>query len=224
MKKIYPIIMSALCALVLPAVARAQYYSIARQATDLVSTALAGGVNYKGYVDAGYTMGVGNRQADILEFTTTQGIQYRQWFFMGAGMGVDVLFSHADEGYGPGVWSPGYAANKKYTTTSAMIPLYTSFRFTAGSPQSVSFFADVRLGAAFLVGKSYVRVGKGYISNSECFYLRPTVGVRFPVNSKNSRQAVNLGVTYQLLTNEYWYSSSSNTVLSSIGVNVGFEW
>lgn len=219
MKKLFTLIASLSTLFATSSTADAQYYAIARQATDLVTTAITGGINYKGYVDVGYTAGVGSRKADILEFTTTQGIQYNKWFFMGAGMGVDVLFSHVDDGYGM-----GFPGNKSYSTTAAMIPLYTSFRFTPGSSKTASFYADVRLGASFLIGKSYVKVGKGYLSNSECFYLRPTVGVHFPINDKKPSQALNLGLSYQLLTNEYWYGSSSNTVLNSVGVTLSYEW
>lgn len=225
MKKIYTAAIVALTA-VAPLAAGAQYYGMVNQATDMVRTALTGGLNYKGFVDASYTAGVGNRRADLLELTTTQGFQYSSWFFMGIGMGVDVMFAHSDPGYGPGQsgWAPGYDTSRSYTSTGVMIPLYTSFRFTTGIQNPVAFFADIRVGASFLVGRDYIRIDRGYLSNSECFYLRPTIGVRIQTDSSHPRRAINLGVNYQLITSNYRYSYSNSTALSSVGVSIGYEW
>ncbi len=72
--------------------ASAQYYQIANQIPQMLQPALSGSLNYKGFVDASYVKGIGQRNADFLELTTTQGFQYSSWFFMGVGAGVK-LFS-----------------------------------------------------------------------------------------------------------------------------------
>lgn len=208
--------------------ANAQYYEIANQIPGLIQPALSGSSSYKGFVEASYLFGMGNAKADFLEFSTTQGFRYSDWFFMGVGAGVDVMFSQPDDDWGHG-WNDGgydsdHSVYKSSRTTSAMIPLYSDFRFNIGGMTSPSFYADIRLGAAFLIGKDYVRIGNGYITNQQYFYLRPSVGVRVPVNSKNPKQAVNFGVTYQLLTSDYWNGYGRNTTLSSLGVNASFEW
>ena len=58
----------------------------------------------------------------------------------------------------------------------------------------------------------------------EYFYLKPSMGLRVPVSSKNTSQALNFGVTYQLLTSNYWYNSRNNVTLNALGVNVSYEW
>ena len=58
------------------------------------------------------------------------------------------------------------------------------------------------------------------------FYFRPSIGVRIPINSQNPKQAVNVGLTYQLLTsnNNYTYWHDNSVTLNNLGLTVGFEW
>lgn len=200
-----------------PIASRAQFYQIANQLPGLISPALTGGLNYKGYVDASYVAGLGNTSADFLGFSTSQGFRYKSWFFMGVGIGVDVAMSHTgDDFYRP--------SNYSYTSTGVMIPVFTDFRFNVGNTAKATFFADVKIGASFLMGNSYLAINNGYLSNRQYFYLKPAVGVRIPVG-KNGKQGVNVGVTYQLLTSNYWYGSShTSPTLNSLGATVGFDW
>lgn len=214
----------ALAAVCLAIPARAQYGQIANQIPQLIQPALSGSLNYKGFVEAGYTAGLGNKRADILDFSTVQGFRYSNWFFMGVGAGVDVMFSHSN--------TPDYSDYPEYdnywnhsnTTTACMIPLFSDFRFNIGGTTGVSFFADVRIGVSLLLGNKYVAVGDGYVTNREFFYLKPSLGLRIPLSSTNSRQAMNIGITYQFLTTDYWYLGANNTSLNSLGANISFEW
>ncbi|MBO4965634.1 MAG: hypothetical protein J6C81_05145 [Muribaculaceae bacterium] len=212
-------------AALIPAKASAQYYEIANQIPNLLSPMLSGSMNYRGTVEASYLKGVGDNQADFLDFSTVQGFQYKSWFFMGVGLGVDVMFSHPNDNWGED-WNNGSYLEHGITTTSVMIPLFTDFRFNIGNKfnSKPSFFIDLRLGATFLVGKDYVKINDGYLTNSEAFYLRPTMGVRIPVNKEKPKQAVNLGVSYQLITSDYWNGWNNDVTLNSLGVTASFEW
>lgn len=209
--------------------ANSQYYDIANQIPSLLSPILSGSGRYKGYVDAQYLKGVGSNRADILGFSTSQGYQYNSWFYMGAGLGVDILFAHQNDNWGSN-WgngnSSGINPEHSSTTTGVMIPLFSDFRLTvpAKKASSPSFFADLRLGASFLIGKDYIRINNGYLTNSEYFYLRPSVGVRIPVNKNHPRQAVDVGITYQLLTSNYWSGWTNSVTLNSLGITAAFEW
>lgn len=211
-------------------VAQAQYYQMANQLQQLITPALSRSLNYKGFVDASYLKGVGNRNADYLEVTTTQGFKYADWFFMGVGAGVEVVFSNPKTQFTdwgnpmPGMDFDGIDPHKGHTKTGWVIPLFTDFRFNIGKPSDVGFFIDLRLGCSFLLSDKYLEIGDGYMTNTECFYLRPSLGMRIPVSNVNPRQAVNIGVSYQLTTSDYWYYHSSSTTLNAIGVNIGFEW
>lgn len=211
-------------ALLSSASASAQFYEIANQIPQLITPALTGGFNYRGFVDAGYNRGVGENKADFVELTTTQGFQYSNWFFMGVGIGVQAIMTNPNGNGSEWNSRPGsFDSNRGHCKTGCMIPLYSDFRFNIGREQSSSFFIDLRIGASFLMSNNYLEIGNGYLTKSECFYFKPTMGISVPL-SENGRQAVNIGVSYLLTTNSYWYNSYSNVSLSSIGVSVGFQW
>lgn len=204
--------------------ASAQYYELANQLPQLLRPALSGSWQYKGFVDATAMAGLGHNRANILSVSTSQGFQYTSWFYMGVGLGVDVAFSNYDGSLSradvPGYWEHG--ANK----TGAMLPLFTDFRFTfGGASNELSAFIDLRLGATFLLGNNYPEFGNGYLSNDGQFYLRPSVGLCIPVNSSNSKQAVDLGITYQLITsaNNYTWGGRGMS-LNALGFTIAYEW
>lgn len=207
---------------------RAQYYEIANQLPNLISPALSGSFNYTGYVEASGVAGVGHNRANFIGISTTQGFRYANWFFMGAGIGVDVamaqqndiISSHPDN---PSHQPPFYGHST--SKTKAMIPVFSDFRFNIGDRAKTSFFIDLKLGAAWMLGSSYLRMNDACMDNSAQFYMRPSLGVRIPVNSNNCSQAFNIGLTYQLLTSDDNYGWYDNGVtLSNFGVTLAYEW
>jgi hypothetical protein len=193
--------------------------------TNVALPAIRQGNGYKGYLEADCTIGVGNYRSNFLTLATSQGYKFTDWFYMGAGIGVDLLWSTVNTGWGND-WAtsnPDWAAHEK-TSSAVMIPVFTDFRFNIGSPKGISFFADVRLGASFLVTNSDLRINEGYITNNEYFYLRPSIGIHIPVNPEKNTSAFNIGISYQLLTANYWDSWQRNTTLNALGVNASYEW
>lgn len=234
MKKLITILSSVLIAAAGSAgTAKAQLYEIANQLPQLISPALSGSFNYRGYLEAAYLQGMGDTRANFLDFSTSQGFRYSSWFFMGVGIGADILFSdYGDDNkiprYGTtgGYYGPNsdFDYNHSSRTTAVMIPIFTDFRLNIGGTASASMFIDLKIGCSFLCSKDYIRINNGYLTNQEYFYLRPSVGVRIPMGGKDSKTAMNLGVTYQLLTSNYWSSWSRNITLNSLGANLSFEW
>lgn len=219
MKKNRIILIFALVVLFLPGHVKAQYTSIVNQAANMLQTAVLGGARYKGYVDATYTAGFGNLRANFLGISTTQGFQMNSWFYMGAGLGVDYVYSHIEN-----EWHGTVGSNDRGVRSSgAMVPIFTDFRFNIGSQKSASFFIDIKAGGEFLIGKNYLSIENGYISGSEYFMLRPSLGVRIPL-SQSGKQALNIGLTYQLLTCNYWYNYRNNGTINSIGGTISFDW
>lgn len=205
--------------------ASAQYYEIANRLPSLIQPALSGSMNYKGFIEGGYSKTFGNYDADFLEFSTSQGFQYSSWFYMGVGIGVDVLFAHKNDNWGDNWNGEDYGKNYGTMTTAAMLPLFTDFRFNfGGGNNSASFFIDLKLGCSFLLSNKYIEIGDGYLTNQQYFYLRPSIGIRIPTNSNNPKQAFDIGINYKLLTSNYWNSWSRNITLNGIGVNVAYEW
>ena len=203
----------------------AQYYQMANQLQQMIRPALTGGLNYKGFVDASYLQGFGDRNASFAEISTTQGFKYADWFFMGVGAGVEVVMTNPQTQFSDwGGVTDDFDRHKGHSKTGWIIPLYTDFRFNIGKPSDIGFYIDLRLGASFLLSDRYLEIGDGYLTNSECFYFRPSIGMRIPMSMTNTRQALNIGISYQLMTSNYWYYHSSDITLKSIGVTIGFEW
>ncbi|MCM1028685.1 MAG: hypothetical protein NC342_05735 [Pseudoflavonifractor sp.] len=213
------IIIACLLALVSQG-AKAQYYELANQLPQLITPALSGSLNYKGFVEATGTAGVGENRANDLSVTTSQGFQYSSWFFMGVGVGIDVLMAG-----GPDYDSEAFNLSHGWSDTKAMLPLFSDFRFNIGSRQSTSLFIDLKIGAAWLLGNSNLGLSTGLISSSTQFFLRPSIGIRFPISRNNPNQALNVGATYQLITSGSNYSWRNNSIsLNNFGASIAFEW
>lgn len=220
MKKFIAIILLSLTAF--PFTANAQIYEAINTLQSVISPALSGSGRYKGLVEAGYSHTLGKYNGDFLEFSTSQGYQYNSWFYMGAGLGIDVLFSHPGDHWGE-MQNP-VPGDRAITKTAPMLPLFADFRFLIGGNKSISFFLDLKVGCSFLLTNKNIAINDGYLTNREYFFLDPSIGLRIPCNKKNNKQAVNVGVKYKLLTSNYWYNVNNNITLQSLGAFVGFEW
>ena len=194
MKQLKRLIVILVISLSFTGVAKAQFYEMANQIPQLLSPALSGNFNYKGYVEVSYLKGVGSDIFDFVDFSTTQGFKYSNWLFMGVGAGVDIMLP---------------SDGRNYYDPQVMVPLYADFRFLFGNQSKVSANLDLRLGAGFTFN----------YNPNENFYLRPTLGVRFPINKHKPKQALNVGFTYQLLVDGCKYRDRH-----SIGATIGFEW
>lgn len=220
MKKILISILFALCAFSFSA--NAQIYEAVNTLQSVLRPALSGSGRYKGYVEAGYSHTLAKYNGDFLEISTSQGYQYNSWFYMGAGLGVDVLFSHPGEGWGDMQnFPPG---GRPVTKTAPMLPLFADFRFLIGGNSSISFFLDLKVGCSFLLTNRNIAINEGYLTNREYFFLDPSIGLRLPCNKKNNKQAIDIGVKYKLLTSNYWYNYNNNITLQSLGAFVAYEW
>lgn len=204
--------------------ASAQYYEVANQITNMLRPILSGSFNYKGYVELDGIAGIGDQRANFIGISTSQGVKYADWFFMGVGLGLDVAkapdYNNTKLNYGDSSWW-----NRNASQTKVMLPLFTDFRFMFGNlGNGSSIFIDAKFGATWLLGNSDLELKDAHMSHSAQFYLRPTVGVRIPM-SEGSKKAFNIGITYQLITSNSFYTYNSNSAtLNNIGATIGFEW
>lgn len=191
--------------------AHAQFGYMTNQLSEMLSPALSGSFNYKGFVDVAYLAGLGAKgeKADILEITTTQGFKYASWCYIGAGAGVNVLFPQSNN------------VNVR-NDVGVVVPLYADFRFNMGNSNQISLFIDMKLGASFVLSSNDFYVGYHYMSNDPCLYLKPSLGIRLPINKNNPKQAVNLAVSYQLMTPRF--SNGINMNFNNLGATLAFEW
>ncbi len=75
MKAITKFIASAIFLMASAQAASAQYYQLVNQATDMIGTAIQGVANYWGFFDVSYVRGIGNKKANFLEFSTSEGLK-----------------------------------------------------------------------------------------------------------------------------------------------------
>lgn len=198
--------------------ANAQYYALANQLTNVLGPALSGSMSYRGMVEVSGIAGTGYNRINTLELATVQGFKYADWFFMGAGLGINLAV-----GDNTAVDNAAHSISRY----KAMMPLFSDFRFNIGGQSKPSFFVDLRLGAAWFFGNSYIGTHHNYIDDGTYFYLKPGVGVRIPVSAGDPTNAFNIALTYQLLTNSgsngYYYRNSAVT-MNGFGLTLGYEW
>lgn len=211
MRQLRQLLLALLVSLTFTGVAKAQYYEMASHMTDMLWPALSGNANYKGYVEASYLKGIGEDRVDFVDISTTQGVKFANWFYLGVGAAVDVMLPSVDY------------SNHKYDA-SIMVPLYADFRFYVGNPSKVGVNLDIRFGTAFVFDE--FPTTNGYLLEDENLYIRPTLSVRFPINKNKPKQAINVGVSYQLLLNEWesHYYFDDAKAFHNVGATIGFEW
>ena len=227
-KRLPILIISSLILLVFPLPASSQYYAMANGLQTTLGPIISGSGFYKGFVEAGYSHTLGHYNGDFIEISTSQGYKYKSWFYVGAGLGVDILFAHKGNNWGNGITPPpDLEKGDKALSTAVMLPIFTDFRFDIGtltSSSRPSFYVDLKIGCSFLLSNKYIAIGDGYLTNQEYFFLRPALGIRIPVNSKKPKQAFDIGISYKLITSNYWVKYNDNITLQALGANIAFEW
>lgn len=192
-------------------------------------------VGYKGFLEVGFAGGVSDHKANQLDILTTHGISAGN-FFLGLGLGVNILFPQdqtlKSDMISSGYWE--YASDYDYyncTDNAVLIPIYLDFKYNFGNTSNICPFIDMKIGASFLVSdQDGAYIGEGWMDKDACFYFSPTIGFRVPLS--NSRTALNIGLTYNLLSQKYRYFDdwsgreyyNDGIVLHSLGARVSIEW
>lgn len=165
---------------------------------------------YRGFVDAGYSIGVGDYEFGRFEVNTSHGYQFNPYLFLGAGTGFHFMSS--------------------YETKGMDIPLDTR-----DSKVDIPLFANVRCNFTKSKIAPFVDVkGGSYVTNGSGLYVNASVGCRISINEK---QAVNLSVGYasEKLEFETFSRFTSTTSLDytrkpskrdtqAVTLKVGFEF
>lgn len=112
---------------------------------------------YKGFIDLGYTIGIGDFEEDRIEFTTSHGYQANPYLFIGAGVGVSYWFGPAT------VSIPIFGNIRLNIPTGAPVCPYFDFKL-GYSPYDLSgFYGNFSTGCRIaLGGKSALNIGFGY--------------------------------------------------------------
>ena len=166
---------------------------------------------YRGYVDAGYSIGIGDYCFNRFEINTSHGYQINPYIFIGAGFGFHFMPEYETDG-------------------SSNIALDIR-----DSEVDIPIFADVRINFMKSTFTPFVDVRGGtYVTNNGGLYVNAAVGCRYAINSK---QGIYLAVGYakgKLEFQEFagYTSSSSGTYYrkaadgetESITIKLGFEF
>lgn len=202
--------------------ADAQYADIANQIPNLIAPALSGTGTYRGFVELSGVAGIGNNRANFVSLSTSQGYQYTPWFFMGAGVGVDMAKGVNEHSHNANRYPDYWYHNS--SDTRVMVPVFTDFRVTLGQG-TIRAYADLKTGAAWILGNKYLRINDARMSTYAQFFLQPSVGIRLATSAQHPNNAVNVGLTYRLLTsNNNYYWQSNSVTLNGLGMTIGYEW
>lgn len=124
---------------------------------------------YRGFVDAGYSIGVGDYDFGRFEVNTSHGYQFNPYLFLGAGMGFHFMSSYE---------TSGMDIPLDVRDSQVDIPVFANIRCNF-SKKKVAPFVDVK--------------GGTFVTNNGGLYVNASVGCRVTINEK---QAVNVSVGY----------------------------
>ena len=124
---------------------------------------------YKGHVEAGYSVGIGDYDFGRFEVNTTHGYQVNPYIFLGAGTGLHFMSSYK---------TGDMEIPLDVRDSKVDIPVFANFRsnFTKGK---ISPFFDIK--------------GGTFVTNNGGLYVVASLGVRYALNSK---QGLSLSVGY----------------------------
>ena len=124
---------------------------------------------YRGFIDAGYSIGVGDYEFGRFEVNTSHGYQINPYLFLGVGAGLHFMSS--------------------YETKDMNIPLDVR-----DSQVDIPVFANIRCNFSKKKVSPFVDVKGGtFVTNNGGLYVNASTGLRFAINEK---QAVNIAIGY----------------------------
>lgn len=147
---------------------------------------------YRGFIDLGYTVGIGDWGIGRLEATTSHGYQFNPYFFLGAGSGVHYYCTDGVD--------------------DLVVPIFLDIRgnFTKGA---IVPFAGIKAGYSFIATESFEDFGA---------YLAPAIGVKFMMSEKSAfNLSLGYTFQFAEIY-YYGYSSSENTGGISIKLGFEF--
>lgn len=133
------------------------------------STSVSNITGYRGFVDLGFTKGLGDSGADRLELTTSHGYQFTPYFFTGVGLGVHYYMD---------MWWNGESV--------PFIPLFIDLRVNLMQGSIVPFIG--------LKGGYSLVVADGLYGSG--LYAAPFVGVKYMLSDTFGLN-LSLGYSYQ---------------------------
>lgn len=165
---------------------------------------------YRGFVDVGYNIGVGDYQFGRFEISSSHGYQVNPFFFVGAGFGLHFMSEYE---------TPNMSIALDVRDSSVEIPLFANLKCNF-TKSKVAPFIDLKAGT--------------FVTNNGGLYANISGGCRIATKDK---QAVNVSVGYTMQKLEFetfdrFISSSSMAYLreprvlntEGVTIKVGYEF
>jgi hypothetical protein len=164
---------------------------------------------YRGFIDGGYTIGIGDYDFGRFEINTSHGYQINPFVFIGGGLGLHFMSEY----------KTGGTVSLDQRENKVDIPFFANFKanFSKGK---ITPFVDGKAGT--------------YVTNNGGLYLNVSAGCRFAINEK---QAIDVSVgytseelefeTFKSFTSSYSmaYSTSPRKLTTEgIAIKLGFEF
>ncbi|WP_280744704.1 MULTISPECIES: hypothetical protein [unclassified Parabacteroides] len=205
----------------------------ATRATEVepIAEAVSGsGSGYRGFLEAGYVMKMGDISTSRIEVTTSHGYQVNPSFFIGVGVGVNL--------YSDGLHYKGkHIENVDTFNIATTIPIFADLRYNfLESGKAIPF---IGLKAGYSIGFSDSEFTSSGTDGSTKkttetkmegvgFYLAPSVGIKYFV-SPSFALNFSLGYTAQMFDYTYMFDGDPNIYSKSknnggISIKVGVEF
>ncbi|MBR5101876.1 MAG: hypothetical protein IK092_01985 [Muribaculaceae bacterium] len=139
---------------------------------------------FRGFIDLGYSLGVGEPRNDFWLVETSFGYQFTPNYYLGAGIGVHNFDAKIDT-Y-PMRYDLAVPEHNDPNWRYPFIPVYLEGRYNFRSETYNTPFVSLKVGTTFI--------------NHPGFYTSPTVGYHFKSNQYFS---FNVGIAYALHTAKY---------------------
>lgn len=162
-----------------------------------------GEISYKGFVEAGYAIGLGDMKRNRIDVSTSHGVQFGGYFFAGLGTGVKFFtgakyYFDVDE---------KDELDKKDSFIS--IPIFADLRANLLKNNSINPFIGLKIGYAIGFEKKTNDNNYGeYCCKMKFggFICTPTIGCRFGINEK---MGLNVSMGYDIQKANWEYSGSN---------------
>lgn len=166
--------------------------------------------SYRGFVDAGYSIGIGDYEFGRVEINTSHGYQFNPYIYLGAGIGLHMAAEYKTKGM-------NIALDTRKSKVD--IPIFGNIKANL-SKGKIAPFIDGKIGY--------------FVNNNGGLYANLSAGIRIATNEK---QAVNVYVGYssEELEFETFKSFTSSTSMNytrsarklnteAISIRVGYEF
>ena len=149
---------------------------------------------FKGFVEVGYGLGIGNERNNIFGVETSFGYQFNHYLYLGGGLGVHFHKALVDT-------YPWREDEADINTTRnnpdykfPFIPLYLNVRSQLFESNRITPYIDTKIGASII--------------NFYGFYFSPAIGLHIPTSAFLS---LNISLGYALQQSEYKFWVTGNT-------------